>query len=314
MVPGMSARKKSGKTGTPIFPPAMVNLFRMLTGPGRWAVSMALVLALFLGGWYYVWNRVRQRVLSSDQYVLTPRDVEMTPLPDWIHADIRAEVFRDASLDGGLSIMDEDLCERIAGAFSMHPWVAKVRSVRRSFPGRVEVELVYRRPVCMVEVPDGLLPVDAEGVLLPRGDFSPVEAGRYPRLAGIRTVPVGPVGTRWGDGHVIDGAAIAAAFGPTWGELKLDRIVPAASLTAYSPETTYELFTTGGTRILWGRGPASTMPSELPAVDKVARLKRYATEHGSLDAPDGPQVLDIKMLGPLPGDPRTTNRSASPLR
>ena len=34
-------------------------------------------------------------------------------------------------LDGRLSIMDDDLVERIADAFARHPWVAKVERVER---------------------------------------------------------------------------------------------------------------------------------------------------------------------------------------
>jgi len=79
-------------------------------------------------------------------------------LPEWIHCDLRAEIFRSAALDGPLSIMDEDLAERIAVACALHPWVARVRSVRKYHPARVVVELDYRRPVLMVEVTGGLLP------------------------------------------------------------------------------------------------------------------------------------------------------------
>ena len=47
-------------------------------------------------------------------------------LPAWIHSDIRGEVFRDPKLGGPLSIMDDDLVDRIKEAFAEHPWVAKV--------------------------------------------------------------------------------------------------------------------------------------------------------------------------------------------
>ena len=306
-------RKAARKAATPPLALWLVKLVRLLAGPWRRAALASLLVVVFLGGWYLVWREVRPRVLASDEYLLSPHDVETTPLPDWIRADVRAQVFRDASLDGPLSIMDDDLTERIANAFSLHPWVARVGPVRKYHPARVEVDLVWRRPVCMVEIAEGLLPVDVEGVLLPRGDFSQVEAGRYPRLVGIDTAPIGPVGTRWGDGRVVDAAEIAAAFGPAWQPLKLDRIAPApASAPGYSEETTYELLTRGGTRILWGRGPASKMPSEIPAVDKVARLRQYAAENGSLEGPDGPQVLDVRTLKPLRGVPRTAGPASGP--
>jgi len=306
----MSAKKTSSKRKSATVPPQLKSLIHLLLGRGRPVVLAVLIAGLCFGLWYAVWQRVREDVLSSEQYWLTLEDVQITPLPVWVHRDIRAEVFRDASLDGPLSIMDEELTGRIADAFSMHPWVAKVGRVRKSHPARVEVELVYRHPVCMVQVPGGLLPVDAEGVLLPSGDFSPIEAGRYPRLAGIGTVPVGPAGTIWGDIRVVGGAEIAAAFGPAWEELRLDRIVASTLVDVHhGDEYLYELFTKAGTRILWGRAPGTDMPGELPAADKVALLKKYADEHGRLDGPTGPQELDVRNLHPSQVAPRTAGKT-----
>lgn len=275
--------------------PWVLKLGAVIRGRGR-PVGLALILAtVFFGGWYVVWCKVRDDVLSSDEYWLTARDVEITPLPEWIHTDIRAQVFRDASLDGPLLILDEKLTERIANAFSLHAWVAKVHRVTKHHPARVKVELSYRRPVCMIQVPGGLLPVDVGGVLLPSSDFSPIEASRFPRLVGVETAPMGPVGTRWGDGRVVGAAEIAAAFGEAWAPLELDRLeVSNASESPHGEQYTYELFTRHGTRILWGRAPGSNIPGAAPAADKVARLRQYAKEHGSLEGRNGPQQLDVR--------------------
>ncbi len=124
--------------------------------------------------------------MSSPDYFLGPQQIEITPPPPWIvRSDLTAEVYRDLGRQGPLRIMDENLTERVAVAFSGHPWVAKVRQVRKYFPAKVKVDLIYRRPVCMVEIPGGLMPVDVQATLLPKDDFSPVEAARYPRLAGV---------------------------------------------------------------------------------------------------------------------------------
>ena len=133
----------------------------------------------------------------TPRYRVTADDVEITPLPPWIHSDVRGEAIRGITLRGSMSVMDDKLTQRIADAFGLHPWVAKVVGVRKFHPSRVKVDLEYRRPVLMVEVPVpggvGLLPVDVQGAWLPSGDFSPIEANGYPRLAGITSSPVG----RW---------------------------------------------------------------------------------------------------------------------
>ena len=172
-------------------PPRWLQAWRWLLGRGRPLLMLLVLAGLFVGGAIATWRWLGPRILGSPEYRVTAERIEITPPPEWIHSDIRAEVFRDPTLDGPLSIMDDDLAERIYRAFARHPWVAKVIRVNKQ---KLKVELVYRRPVCMVEVPGGLLPVDGEGILLPPGDFSPSEAAGYPRLTGVERGPTGGAG------------------------------------------------------------------------------------------------------------------------
>jgi hypothetical protein len=279
----------------------------------RWLRSVGLpaaVLGLIVTGLCLAWHWAAPRVLSSAEYHLTAAQVEITSPPPWIHTDIREEVFRDPSLAGPLSIMDADLVERVSRAFARHPWVAKVGRVSKHYPAAVRVELIYRQPVCMVEVPGGLLPVDGEGVLLPSTskDFSPIEATRYPRLVGVHRMPVGPPGQRWSDPKVVGGAEIAAAFGPAWETMKLHRIEPQGAETVdpavtdigrRPAEPIFRLATHGDRRIYWGYAPGASVGGELPAAEKVARLQKYFADHDTLDAANGPHAeLDVRTLPP----------------
>lgn len=261
---------------------------------GARLLVLLVILGAFAGGWYGTWRYVRARVLSGEDFLVTFDKVEITPPPEWIHTDIRVQVFRDASLDRPLSIADEDLVERIRGAFALHPWVAKVERVQKFHPARVEVQLAYRRPVCMVEAAGEWIPVDAEGVVLPREDFSPVEAGRYPRLIGIDTVPPGIAGTRWNDARVLGGAEIAAALASSWEKLGLGRIVAKKPPGVGSVDApSFDLVTRDGTVIPWGRAPSGDAPGEIPIPEKIARLERYLAEHGSLESQPGGAGLDL---------------------
>jgi len=290
------AKKKKEKTTPATWVAARLEgILTLLRGPARPVALGGLMLVVLAGVWVFVWQGVRDRVLACPDYWLTAADMEVTPPPDWIHADVAAEVFRDASLERSLSIMEPDLTARLAERFSRHPWVANVLEVRKYHPARVRAELVYRRPVCMVQWQGGLEPVDVRGVLLPGDDFSPLEKSRYPRLMGIDRGPLGPAGTRWGDVRVVEGAQIADALGKAWKALNLDRIVPRLQQDLNRREQyTYVLFTREGTEILWGHAPGSDRPGEPPAADKVARLKEYAQEHGSLEGVRGPQRLDVR--------------------
>ena len=240
-----------------------------------------LIVAQAAPGAYAVWQQIRGEVAASDDYRLTAQEIEITPPPPWVRGDVKAEALRSAGIDAPLSILDDDLVQKIQTAFSLHPWVANVVRVSKQHPAHVDVELVYRRPVAMVEVhengSDGLYPVDIEGVLLPSNDFSPLEARGYPRLAGVESSPLGAVGSRWGDPVVAGGARIAMALSAHWAEWKLWSIhwlKPASGNDASAPAN-FELITGAGSAIHWGRLRAGqrTPPGEPTAEQKIVRSK-----------------------------------------
>ncbi len=292
----MKPAKKTKSTA--IVPPALRQSVAFLYGPGRTLTLAIVVLAGFSGGAYAVWRHVEKRVENSSDYLVSVDQITITPPPEWIRTDVRAEAFRTASSpDRPLSTLDDGLAQRIYSAFMLHPWVAKAVVTKRA-GGRVNVNVVYRRPVCMVEVAGGsaveLLPVDGEGVWLPGEDFSQKQKESYPCLAGIDHRPIQSVGHAWGDARVVDGAAIAAALLPVWQQLKLYRIQAAVQApTANDRGLTYELYTRAGTRIVWGSASGSAASVEPSADEKVARLVQYAAAHGSLDI--GPS-LDVRTI------------------
>ena len=67
------------------------------------------------------WLKLKPRILGSPEYRVGPEQVEITPQPRWIHSDVREEVFRRPALDGPLSLMDDDLVERIDNGLRAAP-------------------------------------------------------------------------------------------------------------------------------------------------------------------------------------------------
>jgi hypothetical protein len=265
-----------------------------------------MLLLGFVGGGYALWRHVRGFVMAGTDYRLQPEEVDITTLPPWIHGDVRGEALRDASLDAAPSLLDADLAERLANAFAQHPWVEQVERVVKLHPAGAHIDLIYRRPVCMVELPGGgLYPVDGAGVVLPTADFTPLEAKTYPLLVGIETVPEGRVGAPWGDARVAGGAAVAAVLIDHWQDLKLDRIQPSPVPDSETDEYTFEVVSRRGTRVVWGRAPGAPDGGEAPPAEKVARLRRFVAEHGDLDSGDSPHVIDVRRWDPPAGSPRT---------
>ncbi len=293
-----TSRRKSSNPNWPWWLEALVGYLR---GSGRWVAGMVLLAAGFGGGAWLGWQVVREWVLFSEAYLVQKEHLVAVPQqPDWIASDVMAEVFRAATRDGPLYLWQERLSEQLADAFRQHPWVAKVHQVRKSYPTRIEVQLQWRRPVCMVWWQDRRLAVDEEGTLLPEMQLAPTDLQKYPHLFGAFVPPPRVPGLRWQDVHVLEGVQVAAALLPLWEKLHLAAIQAAPLPTGASAQTIYELLTQGGRRIIWGLGPSSQHSAEPTIPDKIARLQRYVQQYGSLDSPQGTQTLDLRLLPPVP--------------
>jgi len=280
--------------GVPILGPLFRGLFY---GPdGRFVPFWGVVTALAVVAWI-AWSKFGGTVESSPHYQLSLESIVVSEKPDWIKADIRVEALRNAGIDLPASVLDDRLSERVAQAFAFHPWVAGVKQVRKTAEPGVEIDLEYRRPVCMVELPEGtgLYAVDADAVLLPSGDFldDPARTKSYPRLGGVTSFTVGRVGSRWNDPRVIGGAKIAAALQNSWQMLQLARILPSEGSPA-AGGAPFELVTRGKTKIIWGSPPGGEGSGEMTADQKIAALGRYVAAHGKLDAGGEPKQLDLR--------------------
>jgi hypothetical protein len=285
--------------------------------PARRFLLFAAVMVFTVAsvGCYMLWQRFGSTVLDDPQYVVTIDKFDVTAQPDWIHAAVNEEVFRDASWDRvPLSLLDREVTLKVAQAFQTHSWVAKVHRVTK-YPAGIHIDLTYRQPVAMVEVElggnSGLLPVDVTGVLLPPGDFSPKQAAEYPRVEVPQSVPSGPVGTAWGDQRVEGAARIAVLFGSTWQVLKLDRIIASQASQPGVPqmEPTFALrVISSKTMIQWGRSPGHEGPNEAKAAEKITRLVEYVNANGPLDGSAAAANIDLQNISGVAATPRTARR------
>ncbi len=266
---------------------------------GATVLLAALIVAAF-----FAWKQWARPALNLSHYQLVAENVAIPPAPPWIRSDIKAEVFRDASLAES-STLDKDLTRHVAQAFELHPWIAEVNRVSKQAPSNVVVDLDYRRPIAWVEVPPGMfgqqghaaLPIDGESVLLPQNDFSPEDLDSFIRID-VEELPMsGPTGSPWGDPSVAGAAAIAKLVGENWKDLGLYRI---KAITDYSQLGTpaavrYELFTPKSKRMIWGSAPGLESPGEPEAVQKFALLQHYVKLKGKLDDSD---TLSLDLRNP----------------
>ena len=286
----------------------IVALLNWCIDPKRGAhwIGMGATTILFVGAWLILWNRTREEILQGPGYRLTAKAIEITPTPPWIRTNITRDVQCTLDLAGRNNVLDPELPRTAGEAFAEHPWVREVKRVTVVAGPRLIAELVYRKPVCMVDLETRqasvLFPIDEEAVSLPDSDFTAAEKIRYLRLVGIER-PQGPPppGERWRDTRVVEAVRIAKLLEEAGKRLDLDRIVPHRDKPG---QYEYILCTRGGTCIEWGRAPGSERPNELSAEEKVVKLLGYADKHGSLQGPTGaPQIINVRY--DLKTSPRT---------
>jgi len=272
-----------------------------------------LVLAVVASG-FVALPRVMRLIpdlRERGEYQVAAQDIEIVPSPpDWIPADFIDQALRDSGNSDSVFMLDNSVNEMMAKAFAAHPWVEKVVRVERAVPARIVVELEFRRPVAMVQVKQGLYPVDAQGLLLPPDGFSSGDVRRYPLIQGVLSTPHGPAGTAWGDVTVVGAARLADVLSSAWQELELQAIVaPRLERADVDIEgLAYELTTPGGTRIIWGRAPGSNNPGELAAAQKIGRLQKYRSDFGGFDRQHGPYEIDIRHWQEIMWRPLASNR------
>jgi hypothetical protein len=286
------------KPETSSLPVVKVRRFRIR--PRVWA-CLAILVGLGFAT-HFLWRRTAPTVAREPQYILAAERIQITAPPTWIRSDIKAQVIDDFGLSDNLSVLDDwdSLAKRVKDAFELHPWVASVERITRRLPSSLDIALKYRRPVAAVESRDPagvvmFLPIDDQAVRLPEGDLTETERRYLPRVSGITGRP--RVGDVWNDARVVGAAKLAAQLADVWRQLRLVEILANAPTSGHDEKLpyTFEIVTTGGTRIIWGATPGQESSSgDSPFNQKRQRLLDYAAQHGKLETIDGPAVLDVR--------------------
>jgi len=274
------------------------ELARLLWRPqNRGLVLTGIVVLAAIVGSIYGWQQWGELAIRSPEYLVASERISVTPQPAWIHSNVKADVLR--SLTGAkLELLDRELVEKIADAFALHPWVAKVVRVEKQYPARVSVELYYRRPVLVVKIDapgdDGLLFLDEESVLLPSSDFAPTQAKDYLRIGAAGETPTSVYGTPWGSQRIAGAAAVAAAVGDRWQALGLYSIVATRSAGS---DYLYELRSQDEkVRLVWGRTPGHESSGEPMVGQKIAAMEQIAGDKDPLEKSGASRVIDLRDL------------------
>ena len=277
---------------------------------------------------FKTWQQVEPLLAETPYYALRSEHIDITPQPEWILSDVKAEAIRDTSLDTGISVLDQELASRVADAFAFHPWVKEVRQVVKQAGPRVVVDVDYRRPVAVIDPRQtdqaNGIPIDVEGVRLPSDDIPVAWKQRLPRIVGIASQPL--VGQTWNDSRVGGAARLAVILADDWQELGLAKITirqPQSTAATVPSSTTgesavYELVTHAGMLVVWGHVPNSTWTDEPTDAEKLVKLKKELADlKRSIrrrKIRPIPQVIDLRRDSDIPRTAREPSTSASPVK
>jgi hypothetical protein len=223
---------------------------------------------------YFAWSRWGAERIGAQFQQIDPTLIEITKPHSFVGGKVVETVFQDTALEE-VSLLDQHATAKIASAFSTHPWVKRVVSVRKLPGGGVDVRLEYRHCVAMVVVPKdrkfGFFPIDGEGVLLVADDFSTSDASEFIHILVPDTFPTGDYGMAYGDIRVEAAAKLAAILEPVRTQAGIVSINVPGDLRQ-NPVPQLELNTKDGQRIFWGSAPGSELPGEPSTAVKLNLL------------------------------------------
>jgi len=257
-----------------------------------------VLIAVVVIGALAIWGIGQSRLRHSDKFALRTERIQLSPeQPSWIRGDVLRDVIKQHNLEE-LFLDDSNLTKQLADAFTLHSWINSVELVEKT-PSGVAVVVNFRKPVAMVEVKFNdrphVLPIDADGTVLPPADFTADDISNYLRIAADHLRPSGLVGDPWGDSKVVGAAKLAGLFdGIPWKEMGLYRIEvtmnPRDSTVVYyvvlkeRPEI----------RVLWGSEPGKETIDEQIAPEKLAELTAFYHANKTLQISSEPTEIDLR--------------------
>ncbi|KAA1262330.1 hypothetical protein LF1_48940 [Rubripirellula obstinata] len=264
---------------------------RLIKAPA--ALSILWPAILILGG-YLAWHRWGAQHVAAGLGGVRAEAIQVTEPPMYVRSDVINSVYNDTAMSG-LSLMDRSATSKIAAAFSMHPWVRDVLSVRKLPGGVVDVRLDYRLPVAMTRVykpqyassEKYYLPIDGEGVLLPSEEFARSETRDFIHIEIPGVDSNNRPGTKFGDRRVEAAAALAEILKPFREQAEI-RSIQVVGDSRFNDVPQLEIETTDGRRFAWGNPPGLEAPGEATAEMKVQTLLQA----------DKTATLDLRMARP----------------
>ena len=289
---GLFLRKKR-KRGRPSRARRSTSLVRPWD-PHRTLVGLRILLAVAVAagvvfGWRWSEQALGRYVNENRAAEVVGASVRLSPAPSWMSRMLRDDLQTLVASTVGHGPLDDAGVRRAVMALESSPWVSQVRQVRRTSGGRVTVEAEYRRPIALVQAPDGYRLVDGGGVCLPGLYLEhQVDSLGLPVLIGV-AASAPHAGGRWPGEDLRSGLSLASL-------LETEPYVDQVSAIDLGRRDTrgrmrLALCTRSGGMVRWGLPPGEERSIEPDAATKKQRLVEIYRRRGQID--DGGKVVDI---------------------
>ena len=257
---------------------------------------VALVTAAVGCGALYGLDVLRENLRESPSYQMTLENLRLVKGPSWMTPAIKADLDiarLDPEFPSRFSLLDSDVCARVAAAYGRSLWVESVERVIKHDPRSdadtppLEVFLKFRRPLAFIQVRDGFCLVDEKGIRLP-GLYGEPALGpvKLMVVTGVPAAPPNP-GELWLDPSLQAAVKVTGAVDPRREAFRLTTIDVSNFGGRHDPrDTEIALYTANDTRIKWGKAPSTeaAMLQEKSLSEKVAYLEYvYKALHGQVD-------------------------------
>jgi hypothetical protein len=224
-----------------------------------------------------------------------PGEIRFLGTPTWVGDSVVAHLGRVASRQVQGTVSGRPLLTGIHGALERSGWFESVTRVQRTASGDIEVEATFLQPIATVHDDFGEVVIGPRGQPLPEG--IQMEPGTH--VIAIRS----PAENRpsraqrhWpGDDMQAALRLHRLLRGQPWATQ-----IEAIDVSDFDRSGRLILWTTMGTRIVWGAPPGEETPLETLADRKLFRLESGFRTHGRIDM-NTPQVLDLTMASHVVG-------------
>ncbi|HEY4481791.1 MAG TPA: cell division protein FtsQ/DivIB, partial [Candidatus Brocadiaceae bacterium] len=205
--------------------------------------------------------------------------------PSWVTARFSSDIKHVAALNEQYRMYENDLTQRIADVYGGIVLIKKIDSIKRTFPNKLNIKLVLRKPAAIVKTGNYTYLVDDECVLLPK-EYYTLQNAEYdtPCIQSNKLARLPLYGSEWNDKGIKAGIDVvkflrANNIHNIFKILTVD--VSNVCKRRFTGKSDIVFWTENNTQIRWGCSSLCNEPNELSNEEKLQNLLSIAKTEGT---------------------------------